>query len=158
MTPAERRAILDDYPVVPESTQPSVQISLKTAGRNIILKDGARAIELHLLVDGETLRAVFSDNSFGKDLSAQGIYAEELGGRMATPEENCAVADALSERKTKGTSNQAETKLLDMYRQKYVRDSKCGRGITLGCLQDHFQNQFADPDCGALFILPLAES
>jgi hypothetical protein len=131
----------------------------QTGGREITLKDGATAIEMHVVVNGETVRAVLSDASFNKVRSAQEAYAEELGGRMATRKENRAVADALLEKEEKGTLNEADKKLLKTYREKYVRDSEGGLDVDGRRVRgNNYLNPYDLPYYGALVVLPLAES
>jgi len=154
-------------PTTSSNLQPAAGSSLATASlpareypesREITLGDSP-AIEMHVLVNGQIVRAVLSDASFGKSRSDQGSYAESLGGRLATREENRAVANDLLEKEEKGSLNPAETKLLKTYGEKFVRDSEGGlvvngrRVYARDVLIDD-----ADPNRGALVVLPLAES
>jgi len=128
-------------------------------GRETPLRDGSCAIEMQGPVNGQIIRAVLSDSSFNKTRSDQGSYAQGLGGRLATREENCAVAIALLEKEKRGTLNPAEGELLRTYREKFVRDSEGGLDV-VGRRVDDVDDWlgYAFPSYGALIVLPLAES
>jgi hypothetical protein len=130
------------------------------AGREITLKDSSPAIEMHVVVNGQIVRAVLSDASFNKTRTDQNAYAKQLGGRLATREENRAVVNDLIEKEKKGTLNTVETNLLKTYREKYVRDSQGGIGVRGRHLSEGYPYQGVDdcPRCGALVVLPLEES
>ena len=80
----------------------------KTGGQEITLQ-GSPTIEIHVQVNGQTVRAVLSDASFNKSRINQNSYAEGLGGRLATREDNRAVANDLLEKEEKGTLNSSES-------------------------------------------------
>ncbi len=96
---------------------------VETAGQEITLK-GPQAIEIYVQVKGQTVHAVLSDASFNKNRANQNSYAEGLDGRLATQEENIAVATALLEKEEQENLNPAEAKLLKTYREGWVRDSQ----------------------------------
>ena len=124
-----------------------------------ITLQGSPAIEIHVQVNGQTVRAVLSDASFNKSRTNQNSYAEGLGGRLATREENIAVANALLEKEEQGNLNPAEAKLLKTYRDKWVRDSEGGLDVDGRRVYDlSLLNDLDLPDFGALVVLPLAES
>jgi hypothetical protein len=126
--------------------------------REITLGDSP-AIEMHVLVNGQIVRAVLSDATFEKSRSDQVSYAQRLGGQLATREENRAVVNDLLEKEKNETLNTAETKLLKTYREQFVRDSEGGLDVIGSVVDDLFFLFFhADPYCAALVVLPLAES
>jgi hypothetical protein len=138
-------------PVVPVS-------NAQPEGREITLQ-GSQAIEIHVQVNGQTVRAVLLEALFNKSRTLQNSYAEGLGGRLATRQENRAVACALLKKKQQGNLNPAEAKLLKTYRDKWVRDSQGGLvvvGRRVHGNDDLYGND--DPNYGALVVLPLAES
>jgi hypothetical protein len=138
-------------PVVPVS-------NAQPEGREITLQ-GSQAIEIHVQVNGQTVRAVLLDALFNKSRTHQNSYAEGLGGRLATRQANRAVACALLKKKQQGNLNPAEAKLLKTYRDKWVRDSQGGLvvvGRRVHGSDDLYGND--DPNYGALVDLPLAES
>jgi hypothetical protein len=151
MTPEERRNFLLQYPEVPASSaQPECQE---------ITLQGSPAIEIHVQVNGQTVRAVLSDASFKKSRTNQNSYAEGLGGRLATREENIAVANALLEKEEQGNLNPAEAKLLKTYREKWVRDSEGGLDVDGRRVNDgNGLDDYAGPSYGVLVVLSLAES
>jgi hypothetical protein len=102
---------------------------------------------------------VLSDSSFNKRHDDLAPYAQELGGLLATREENRAVARALLGKEENGTLNPAEKKLLTTYREKFVRDWKGALGVDGRRVRDGADLNDDDNPCdGALFVFPLAES
>jgi hypothetical protein len=139
-------------------TEQKQRANNQIAGLEITLGNSP-AIEMHVSVNGKIIRAVLSDASFDKSRTDQGSYAQGLGGRLATREENRAVVNDLLEKEENGDLNPAETKLLKTYRKKFVRDSEGGlvvdgrRVYVYGDL-----NAYDYPSNGVLVVLPLAES
>ena len=142
----------DELPAVPKS-------DVKSDGQEITLKDNSQAIEIHVSVQGEIIRAVLSGASFNTSRSNQKVYACRLGGRLATREENRAVVTALLEKEDKGNLNQAEAKLLETYRKNVVRDLQGGLGIYDRRVDGYSNSDSGESPCyGALVVLPLVES
>jgi hypothetical protein len=152
--------LLNALPQSSERKAGAVTVSnAKPEGRKITLQ-GSQAIEIHVQVNGRTVRAVLSNASFNKGHDELRSYAKGLGGRLATREENCAVAKYLLEKEKKETLNQAEAKLLHTYRYICVRDSEGGIGVDSPRFSfKDYSYSYADfPWHGALFVLPRGEA
>jgi hypothetical protein len=168
---ADLKAACDTLPKVPAKSEDLVVQE--------ITFDGYKALEAYVKVNvtgarstfnnvlDKTVRAVLSEHTFTdfqdpcngamKLLKFHRDYASKLGGRMATRDENCGLVDALLKKEKQGTLNQAEVKLLKIYRENLVCDAE-------GCICvdirghidwfhiSHMNYQFYRG--GALIILP----
>ena len=114
LSPEARQALLQTLPkeqsavLTPATSSSSSTKLAKTDSQEITLQ-GSPTIEIHVQVNGQTVRAVLSDASFNKSRINQNSYAEGLGGRLATREDNRAVANDLLEKEEKGTLNSSES-------------------------------------------------
>ncbi|MCB0311297.1 MAG: hypothetical protein KDD42_08680 [Bdellovibrionales bacterium] len=142
-------------------------VVIPPACREIALSADTSALEIHCVVADKLVRAVFSNSSFNRNRPEQRRHAEELGGRLATREENRAVAHALLEKENEGSRNPAEVELLEIYQTRFVRDSRGGLRIDLGKIVEGSyvgalvkRDKMFDrgPRYGALFILPIEKS
>ena len=139
---AVRKQLLKIFPEVPATSTSSSPELAKTDGREITVHGGSQAIEIQGPVNGEIIRAV--------------LYAQGFGGRLARREENRAVVSALLEKEENGNINQAETKLLETYREEYVGDSQGGLALNGRSVLVNFSlDRSTFPNLGAaLVVLP----
>lgn len=159
LTPDDTAALKEliaanEDPATSSSSSPELA---KTGGQEITLQ-GSQAIEIYVQVNGQTVRAVLSDASFGMSRTDQNSFAEGLGGRLATRKENFAVVNALLNKEDQGNLNPAEAELLKTYRDLWVRDSQGSIDVDRRFGDDFDLKSRGYPNVGALVVLPLAES
>ncbi len=121
--------------------------------------DGHEAVLGKISVNGQQLDTLLTEGSFDKTRQDQEAYAQELGYRLATREEHLAYLNGLLGKEADGFINAAESKALENYRRKYVRDTLGGLdvdGRRVG--GDTRWHDRAAPDYGALFVRASAES
>jgi hypothetical protein len=117
--------------------------------------DDYQAVDGKITVNGQQIDTLLLHPSFEKKLEEQIAYAEKLGYRLATSEDNKAYLNGLLEKEANDSINEAELEAIKIYRKTFVRDTEVGlnldgrrvRVAEGSCLNDSFIHDF-----GALFV------
>jgi len=121
--------------------------------------DGHQAVVSQITVNGKQLDVLLTEGSFNKSRLEQRAYAESLGYRLATREENQAYVEGLLAKEGSETISDAERDSLRTYRERLVRDSKGGLDIDRWLVREENSWGGLDhPRIGALYVRASAAS
>jgi hypothetical protein len=122
--------------------------------------DGHEAVVGQILVKGRHVETLLCDGALGLRRADQIAYAEKLGYRLATREENVAYAHRLLGKEVAGSINEAESYALATYRRGNVRDTTQSITVSGWGFDDHHYHWYPYdyPYDGALFVRDSPES
>jgi hypothetical protein len=147
-------------------TADPASVATSPDGGRFDIVDGCSAVVGTLSVEGKQLDTLLSEGSFNKSRAELIAYADKVGYRVATREENLAYVNGLLAKETGLTINEAEKHALRTYQQRYVRDAQGGIDVTsrpysnrrVFASDHHCSVDRVNPHDGALFVRPSAQS
>jgi hypothetical protein len=110
-------------------TEGAASATKSEAVAELKLVDGHQAVVGKITVNGQQLDTLLSKGSFNKTRADQIAYAEKLGYRLATREENLAYVEGLLAKEGNDTINDAEKNALNTYREWYMQDTEGGLAV-----------------------------